>query len=166
MNTHLHAHQLRAILLVVLVTGCWLVGGSACRAQVGKAQPVPEGAARIDIKTDLADSLLFERVVTLLQADGYSGSFRTEKAKITTDSRPIDAKNWTARLVIVLANGTAQLVTEGSHKTASSPVKNERLTYRATANSATKSGFARLDAFARHLMKSIPGATLTYQVLP
>lgn len=131
-----------------------------------QTQPVPDGATRIDIKTNLADSVLFERVVTLLQADGYSGNFRTEKAKITTDSRSIDSGDWTARIVAVLADGAVRLRTEGNNKTTSPPVANELLAYKGKAEGPEKAGFARLDAFARHLLTSIPGSTITYHVLP
>lgn len=93
--------RLRLALLFTSLIGLWLIGNTA-----GWAQTVPDGAARIDIKTDLTDSLLFERVVTLLQADGYSGNFRTEKARVVTDSRPIDSGNWTARIIAALENGT------------------------------------------------------------
>ncbi len=154
-------YRLRLGLLFTLLIGCWLFGSAGSRAQ-----SVPDGAARIAIKTDLSDSLLFERVVTLLQADGYSGNFRTEKAKIVTDSRPIDAGSWTARIVAILENGTVRLLTEGSDKTANPPVTNERLTYKGKPEGPAKAGFARLDAFAHHLAKSILGSTLTYQVLP
>lgn len=130
------------------------------------AQSIPDGAARIDIKTDLSDSLLFERVVMLLQADGYSGSFRTEKAKIVTDSRAIDAGDWSARIVAVLEKGTVQLHTEGNDKTANPPVANERLIYKGKTDGPNKAGFGRLDAFAHHLATSIIGSTLTYHVLP
>ncbi|QJD80004.1 hypothetical protein [Spirosoma rhododendri] len=152
--------------VVTMLIGFWLLGGSTGLAQVAKAQPVPDGATRIDIKTSLSDSLLFERVVTLLQADGYSGNFRTEKAKIVTDSRGIDSGDWTARIVAVLEKGTVQLLTEGNDKTANPPVVNERLTYKGKPDGPNRAGFARLDAFAHHLAKSIVGATLTYQVMP
>ncbi len=154
-------YRLRLFLFFTVLIGFWLVGSSAVQAQ-----SVPDGAARIDIKTDLSDSLLFERVVTLLQADGYSGNFRTEKAKIVTDSRPIDSGDWTARIVAVLENGTVQLLTEGSDKTANPPVVNGRLIYKGKPDGPAKAGFARLDAFAHHLAKSILGSTMTYHVLP
>jgi len=154
-------YRLRLGLLFTVLISCWLLGSAGSRAQT-----VPDGAARVDIKTDLSDSLLFERVVTLLQADGYSGNFRTEKAKITTDSRPIDSGDWTARIVAVLENGTVHLSTEGSDKTANPPVTNERLTYKSKPDGPAKAGFARLDAFAHHLAKSILGSTLMYHVLP
>ncbi len=154
-------YRLRLALLFTVLISFWLLGSVSSRAQ-----SVPDGAERIDIKTDLSDSLLFERVVTLLQADGYSGNFRTEKAKIVTDSRSIDTSDWTARIIAVLENGTVQLLTEGSDKTANPPIANERLTYKGKTDGPAKAGFARLDAFAHHLAKSILGSTLTYHVLP
>lgn len=166
MNLCTCLYYVRSRFLLTVLIGFCLLGGHSSQAQGSQVRPVPEGATRIDVKTDLADSLLFERVVTLLQADGYSGNFRTEKAKIVTDSRTIDSGDWTARIVAVLADGTVQLVTEGSTKTASSPVTNERLLYKGKADGPQKAGFARLDAFARHLATSIAGSTLTYQVSP
>jgi hypothetical protein len=149
------------IFVGLILLGFWLLSPYTTQGQA-----TPDGADRINIKTDLADSLLFERVVTLLQADGYSGNFRTEKATIVTDSRPIDTGSWTARIVAVLTNGTVQLHTEGTNKTSSPPVTNERLPYTEQFDGAAKAGFARLDAFARHLTASIPGSALTYQVVP
>ncbi|MFD2574124.1 hypothetical protein ACFSUS_26040 [Spirosoma soli] len=129
---------------------------------VARSQTVPEGASTLEVTTTLADSTLFESVLSHLEDEGFDIEVADESQKSIVTEYQGKTESSRIRILATIDNGVALFKGQCSGESGGATYDNESLVNEQSASEFEKVGFLWFNQIVTRYARSLDQATLEY----